>query len=79
MPHRLNARSADFEAAFAAILTAKRDAEEDVAQAVTAILADVRARGDAALLDYTKRFDRVTLNASDLCVPQSALDEAAAA
>ena len=78
MPHRLDTRSADFEAAFAAVLAAKRDAEEDVAQAVTAILADVRARGDAALTDYTKRFDRVTLNAADLRVPDGAIDEAAA-
>ena len=77
MPHRLDAQSADFEAAFTAFLTAKRDAEEDVAQVVSAVVADVRARGDAALLDYTRRFDRVTLTASELRVSDAVLDDAA--
>ena len=58
MPHRLDARDPGFEAAFAAFLDAKREAQEDVAQAVSAILAEVRARGDDALR-------------SDLCRPGS--------
>lgn len=50
-----------FEAAFAALLGMKREEAEDVDQAVAAIIADVRARGDAALIDLTARFDRMEL------------------
>jgi histidinol dehydrogenase len=58
LPIRLDQRSPDFEARFAAFLTTKREVSEDVDAAVRAIIADVRARGDAALADYTRRFDR---------------------
>ena len=47
-----------FDAAFAGILGAKREEAADVDEAVAAIIADVRARGDAALVEYTQRFDR---------------------
>jgi len=60
---RLDARDAGFEAAFAALLDDKRETAADVSDAVAAIIADVRARGDAALADYTARFDRLTLEA----------------
>ena len=53
-------------AAFAALLAQARETTERVDQAVAAIIADVRARGDAALLDYTARFDRLTLTADRL-------------
>ena len=43
-----------FEADFAALLGMKREEAEDVDQAVAAIIADVRARGDAALIDLTR-------------------------
>lgn len=78
MAHRLNVAAPEFEARFQTFLTAKREAQEDVEQVVTAIIAEVRARGDAALLDYTQRFDRVTLSAADLRVPESELAGAAA-
>ncbi|MFQ6018735.1 MAG: histidinol dehydrogenase, partial [Kiloniellaceae bacterium] len=78
MPHRLDAGSPGFEAAFEALLAAKRAVEEDVGQAVAAILAEVRARGDAALIDYTERFDRVRLGPKDLRVPAAELRGAAA-
>jgi len=58
---RLDAQDAGFEAAFTALLEGKRESATDVAQAVADIIADVRARGDAALVDYTTRFDRLTL------------------
>ncbi len=60
MPKRLDATAPEFETAFAALLDEKREASEDVDTAVRAIIADVRARGDAAVLDYTRRFDRLT-------------------
>jgi histidinol dehydrogenase len=59
MPLRLDDRAPEFEAAFRRLLAAKREVSEDVDAAVREILAAVRARGDAALLDYTSRFDRL--------------------
>ena len=55
-----------FEAAFTTLLSMKREEAEDVDQAVAKIIADVRDRGDAALLDLTARFDRLTLTADRL-------------
>jgi histidinol dehydrogenase len=77
MPIRLDARAADFADAFRAFLATKREVAEDVEQAVRAILADVAARGDAALIDYTKRFDRLDTGAAGLRVPQADIDAAA--
>ena len=59
MARRLDARAPDFESAFNALLNAKREQDEDVAAAVRAIIAEVRARGDAALIELTERFDKV--------------------
>ncbi len=58
---RLDARSSDFEQGFRTLLAAKREVSEDVDAAAAAIIADVRARGDAALIDLSRRFDRVDL------------------
>jgi histidinol dehydrogenase len=63
---RLDTRDEGFEAAFAALLVAKRETDADVDDAVAAIIDDVRERGDAALVDYTNRFDRVALTALQL-------------
>ena len=57
---RLSTTDSGFEAAFTTLLGQARETTETVDQAVTAIIADVRVRGDAALLDYTARFDRFT-------------------
>jgi len=76
MPLRLDASAADFEARFQAYLDTGRDDEQRVDAAVTEIIARVRSQGDAALLDYTKRFDRLDLVASQLRV---GADEVAAA
>ena len=64
MPLRLDSRNADFAAAFTALVDARREADEDVSRDVTAILKRVRAEGDAALADYTSRFDRHDLDIS---------------
>jgi histidinol dehydrogenase len=61
MARRLDMRAPDFAPQFEALLGAKREIEEDVAASVRAILAEVRARGDAALIDFTQRFDRATV------------------
>ena len=58
MPQFLFAKDPDFEARFAALLGMKREEAEDVDIAVAAIIARVRAEGDAAVADLTRRFDR---------------------
>ena len=71
MPKRLQTRDSGFEAAFVAFLGEKREASDDVGAAVAAIIADVRARGDAALIDLSKKFDRVDLGKLGLRVSAS--------
>ncbi len=55
----LDINDKDFDARFAAILARGEESGKEVEQAVLDIIADVRNRGDAALLDYTRRFDRL--------------------
>lgn len=76
---RLSTRQADFEAAFAALLGEARETTESVAEAVAAIVGDVRARGDAALCDLTSRFDRVAMTPARLRVTAADIAEARAA
>ncbi len=71
MPKRLQTRDPGFEAAFVAFLGEKREASDDVGAAVAGILADVRARGDAALIELSKKFDRVDLGKLGLRVSAS--------
>src|SRR5947207_4703863 len=66
MPITLNMRDAGFETAFAALLAGKRESAADVDATVAAIIDDVAGRGDAALIEYTNRFDRVELTAAGL-------------
>jgi histidinol dehydrogenase len=73
---RLDARAHDFEQGFRALLSAKREVSRDVDDAAATIIADVVARGDAALRDLSARFDRVDLAALGLRVTR---DEIAAA
>ncbi len=80
MPLKLESRDAGFEAAFAAFLDQKRDEDRNVDAIAADILADVRARGDAALLDYTAKFDRLTVTAAaDLRLSRAEIDAAIAA
>jgi histidinol dehydrogenase len=58
MARRLDARAADFESAFLALLGEKRESAADVDAAAAAIIEQVRAGGDAALRELTRRFDR---------------------
>jgi histidinol dehydrogenase len=66
MPVFLNSTDAGFDAAFTALLSAKREEAQDVDDAVAAIIADVRAKGDAAVIDLTARFDRLALTPDTL-------------
>ena len=86
MPSRLDMRREDFAAQFSALLAAKREVSQDVDTAVAAIIADVVARGDAALADYTARFDKVDvathglrISAAEIAAARAACDPAALA
>ena len=76
MPVRLDRSSADFDQRFAAFLAAKREVSADVEAAARAIVDDVAKRGDAALLEATAKFDRLTLDASGLRVTAAEIDAA---
>jgi len=58
----LDSSDAGFEPAFKALLAAKRESAVEVDDVVAAIIEDVAARGDAALIEYTGRFDRLQLS-----------------
>ena len=79
MPLRLDARAADFDERFRALLGAKREAAADVEAAVRAIIADVQTRGDQALIELTRKFDRVDLSKTGLRVSAAEIDAALAA
>ncbi len=66
MPQFLSTGDADFDAQFAQLLAAKREDSPDVDAVVAEIIADVRARGDAAVLELTAKFDRITLDAATM-------------
>ncbi|MDO9060210.1 MAG: histidinol dehydrogenase, partial [Bradyrhizobium sp.] len=59
MPVRLDHSSADFARQFAGFLGAKREVSADIEAATRAIVDDVAARGDAALIEATRKFDRL--------------------
>ena len=61
MPQILNIDQADFETQFQALMSAKREDSPDVDATVTKIIADVRERGDAAVIELTSKFDRLDL------------------
>ena len=77
-PFRLDASAPGFERDFSAFLGRNRDTDENVDRIVAGIIADVRARGDAALVEYTKKFDHVELDAKDLRVARADREKAAA-
>ena len=79
MPLRLDSRSADFPARFAAFLGVKREAAADVEAAVRGILAEVRSGGDRALIELTAKFDRVDLGKIGLRVCAAEIEAAAKA
>jgi len=78
LPQFLTSSDPGFEAAFAAFLTTKREDAPDVDATVAAIIADVRARGDAAVIELTARFDRLTLTPATLRLTPAEIDAACA-
>jgi histidinol dehydrogenase len=76
MPVRLDFSSADFAERFAAFLGAKREVSADIENATRAIVDDVAARGDAALIEATRKFDRLDLKAGGLRIAPAEIDAA---
>lgn len=77
-PLRLDAAAPGFEEAFSAFLGRNRDTDENVDKIAAEIVADVRARGDAAVVEYTRKFDWPELDAAKLRITDAERDAAAA-
>jgi len=75
---RLSQSDPDFEARFSALLAAKRETAEDVEAAARAIVYGVRERGDAALVEYTEKFDRLALTPDKLRITDAEIAAAEA-
>ena len=74
---RLDSRAADFDAKLGALLDRAPEADPKVTAVVADIIADIRSRGDAALVDYTNRFDRRSIaSAAELEIPKAAREAA---
>ena len=76
MPVRLDRSSADFAEQFARFLAMKREVSADIESATRAIVDDVADRGDAALIEATRRFDRLDLDAGGLRITAAEIDAA---
>ena len=75
---RLSTRAAGFDAELDALTRYEAAQEGGVEAAVRSIIADVRARGDVAVLEYARRFDKVSASSlSELEVPKERLSQAA--
>jgi histidinol dehydrogenase len=75
MPQFLDTSDIDFEAAFQALLGAKREDSPDVDAVVAGIIADVRARGDVAVLELTAKFDRLQMDADGLRFTRAEMED----
>ncbi|MHA6263545.1 histidinol dehydrogenase [Arenibacterium sp. CAU 1754] len=78
MPVFLDTTAPDFDTAFAALLNAKREDSPDVDAIVADIIADVRARGDAAVIELTSKFDRLDLTPATLAITPDEVNAAVA-
>ena len=74
MPQFLSTVDPDFEAQFAALLAAKREDSPEVDETVAGIIADVRTRGDEAVIELTERFDRLTLTPDTIAFSQDEIE-----
>ena len=75
---RLNTTDPGFEADFTALLNQARETTSNVGDVVAAIIADIRARGDEALCDYTTRFDRMPIAPDRLRITEAEIEAATA-
>jgi histidinol dehydrogenase len=77
MGTRLDSGAPDFARRFEALLAAKREVSADVNEAVAEILKGIRERGDSALIDYTARYDRLSLHEAELRISAEEIERAA--
>ena len=78
--NRLDSRDPGFQSALSKLLAFEATEDESIDRAAAGILADVRARGDAALVEYTQRFDRMPgASAQTLEIPKADWQAALAA
>ena len=78
MPVFLNSQNSDFEKDFKKLLSSKREDSLDVDLSVKEIIEAVIEKGDQALIEYTQKFDRISLNSVNLRFTQSEVEEQAA-
>ncbi|GLO77529.1 histidinol dehydrogenase [Sulfitobacter pontiacus] len=78
MPQFLDFDQPDFEQAFTALLSAKREDSPDVDDTVAKIIAQVRSKGDAAVIELTQKFDRIALTPDTLRITAAEVDTAVA-
>ena len=78
MPQFLDFDQPDFEQAFTALLSAKREDSPDVDDTVAEIIAQVRSKGDAAVIELTQKFDRIALTPDTLRITAAEVDAAVA-
>ena len=78
MPVFLNSRNSDFEKDFKKLLSSKSEDSLDVDLSVREIIEAVIEKGDQALIEYTQKFDRISLNSVNLRFTQSEVEEQAA-
>ena len=78
MPVFLNSQNSDFEKDFKKLLVSKREDSLDVDLSVKEIIEAVIEKGDKALIEYTQKFDRISLNSFNLRFTQSEVEEQAA-
>ena len=78
MPQFLDFDQPDFEQAFTALLSAKREDSPDVDDTVAEIIAQVRSKGDAAVIELTQKFDRIALTPDTLRITAAEVDTAVA-
>lgn len=76
MTIRLSQSDADFATRFEALLNSKREMAADVDRIARDIIENVRKRGDAALIEYTEKFDRLALTPDQLAISEEAMDAA---
>ncbi len=78
MPQFISTSDEDFELRFRELLSAKREDSPDVDEVVAEIIADVRVRGDAAVIELTQKFDHLTLTPETLKFSSEEIEEAVA-
>lgn len=76
MLKRLDTSSDNFDSSLQSLLSSTDEPDQSIVETVTKVIADIRARGDAALLEYTNQFDRRSATIESLEISKEDLDSA---